>query len=213
MPQSVIAAKEPSASSGLLERRAWSKAFFEKVLGHHRSVPQSTTRLPPRLDASAFPPATPLNAFFAWNEARYLRDRRYVIACDIYRLLQRFEGETDVCLAHLASRPIMRWRFGRRIGVSPTSLRKARECIEQCRDSPVVAAARRLVHSLMTSIGAVDAALHAAVFQAFEDLARHVDLDRVARLRPSRKVVARPRREILIIKLGALGDFIQALGP
>ena len=45
----------------------------------------------------------------------------------------------------------------------------------------------------MTSIGAVDAALHAAVFQAFEDLARHVDLDRVARLRPSRKVVARPR--------------------
>jgi ADP-heptose:LPS heptosyltransferase len=65
----------------------------------------------------------------------------------------------------------------------------------------------------MASIGAVDPALHAAVFRAFEDLASHVDLDRVARLRPFRKLASRPPQKILIIKLGALGDFIQALGP
>jgi ADP-heptose:LPS heptosyltransferase len=76
-----------------------------------------------------------------------------------------------------------------------------------------VAAASRLVYSLKASIGAVNPALHAEVFRAFEDLASHVDLDRVARLRPSRKVAPRSPQEILIIKLGALGDFIQALGP
>ncbi len=176
-------------------------------------MPQSTAPLPPRLDASAFPADTPLNAFFAWNEARSLRDRRYVIARDIHRLLKSFEGETEVCLAHLACRPIIRWRFGQRIGLSLTSLRAVRELVEQCRRSPAVAAASRLVYSLMASIGAADPALHAAVFQAFEDLARYVDLDRVARFRSSRKVAARPPQEILIIKLGALGDFIQALGP
>jgi len=213
MPQSVIAAKERSASTGLLERHTRSRAFFCEVGGHHRSVPQSTAPLPPRLDASVFPADTPLNAFFAWNEARYLRDRRYVIARDIHRLLQRFAGEIEVCLAHLACRPIIRWRFGQRIGVSLASLRVARELVEQCRHSPAVAAASRLVCSLMASIGAVDPALHAAVFRGFEDLASHVDLERLARLRPSRKVAPRPPREILIIKLGALGDFIQALGP
>ena len=176
-------------------------------------MPQSTAPLPPRLDANAFPADTPLNAFFTWNEARCLRDRRYVIARDIHRLLQRFEGETDVCLAHLACRPVISWRFGQRIGVSPTSVRAARALVERCGCSSAVAAASRLVFSLKASIGAVDLALHAAVFRAFEDLARHVDLDRVARLRPSRNVASRPSREILIIKLGALGDFIQALGP
>ncbi len=52
------------------------------------------------------------------------------------------------------------------------------------------------------------------IFRAFEQLAEHVDLDDLARLRAQR---SRPRlsrrRRILIIKLGALGDFIQALGP
>jgi ADP-heptose:LPS heptosyltransferase len=169
--------------------------------------------LPPRLDASAFPAATPLNAFFAWNEARYLRDRRYVIACDIHRLLRKFEGEMDICLAHLTNLPIIRWRFGDRIGVFASRLREARERVEHCSGSPAVAAARRLVHSLKASIGSADVALHAAVFQAFENLARHVDLTMVARLRPSRELARRPSHEILIIKLGALGDFIQALGP
>jgi ADP-heptose:LPS heptosyltransferase len=197
----------------LLERHTRWQAFFCEVGGHHHSVPQSTAALPPRLDASAFPADTPLNAFFAWNEARCLHDRRYVIARDIHRLLQKFEGETEVCLAHLVCQPIIRWRFGQRIGLSLTSLRAARELVEQCRHSPAVAAASRLVYSLTASIGAADPALHAAVFRAFEDLAGQIDLNRVARLRSSRKVAARPPQEILIIKLGALGDFIQALGP
>jgi ADP-heptose:LPS heptosyltransferase len=213
MPQSVIIPKERSASSGLLERRTRSRAFFRGFGGHHRTVSQSIALLPPRLDASSFPAATPLNAFFAWNEARYLRDRRYYIARDIHRLLQKYEGETEICLAHLACRPTLRWCFGQRIGMSLTGLRAARELVDQCRHSPAVAAARRLVCSLMASIGAADPALHAEVFQAFEDLASHVDLDRVARLRPSRKMASRPSQKILIIKLGALGDFIQALGP
>jgi hypothetical protein len=55
--------------------------------------------------------------------------------------------------------------------------------------------------------------MHAAVFRAFEDLARHVDLDALARWRTRRKLISSRRREILIIKLGALGDFIQTLGP
>jgi ADP-heptose:LPS heptosyltransferase len=176
-------------------------------------VPWSTPLLPPRLAASAFPAATPLNAFFAWNEARFLRDRRYVVACDIYRLLRRFDGETDICLAHLTCRPVVRWRLGPRIGVSPTGLCAARELLSQSRRAPAVDAARHLIRSLTASIGSADTALHAAVFQAFEDLARYVDLDKVARLRSSQKLSPRRPQEILIIKLGALGDFIQALGP
>src|SRR5258708_29926480 len=90
-----------------------------------------TPPLPPRLDASAFPVATPLNAFFAWNEARYVRDRRYIIARDIYRLLQKFSGDTEICLAHLLGQPVSRWRFGLRVIGSATRLRAARAGIER----------------------------------------------------------------------------------
>jgi len=38
-------------------------------------------------------------------------------------------------------------------------------------------------------------------------------LDKVARLRTPREPALKPPRQVLIIKLGALGDFIQALGP
>jgi ADP-heptose:LPS heptosyltransferase len=176
-------------------------------------VLQSTAPLPPRLDASAFPAATPLNAFFAWNEARYLRDRRYIIARDIHRLLQNFAGEIEVCLAHLVYEPIIRWRWCGLIGISATGLRAGRKLVEQNSGSPAVQAARCLVRSLVASIGAADAALHAAVFRAFEDLAMHVDLNRLARLRLAQKLAARPSQAILVIKLGALGDFVQALGP
>ena len=121
MPQSVIAAKShlrhPACLNGTPDRRH-SSVKLVAIIVPCLSRPH---RCRARLDASAFPADTPLNAFFAWNEARYLRDRRYVIARDIHRLLQKFEGETEVCLAHLACRPIIRWRFGRRIGVSPTS--------------------------------------------------------------------------------------------
>src|SRR5215469_1047542 len=172
-----------------------------------------TVSLPPRLDACAFPKATPLRAFFAWNEARHVRDRRYVIACDIHRLLRRFQGEIGACLAHLSGQPIIRWRAGMRIGVLASRCFAAPELIETCHLAPAVAAARRLVEALLSSIGSKDIARHAAVFRAFEDLAGEVDLDALARLRPAPKLAARPSREILIIKLGALGDFIQALGP
>jgi ADP-heptose:LPS heptosyltransferase len=172
-----------------------------------------TTPLPTRLDASAFPVATPLNAFFAWNEARYVRDRRYIIACDIFRLLREFGGDTEICLAHLLGQPVIRRRFGQRVVVSATRLRAARAGIEGCQGSLAVAAARRLVDTLLASVGAADLAAHAAVFQAFEVLARQVDLEALAKLRPWREIDPLPRRQILIIKLGALGDFIQALGP
>ena len=169
--------------------------------------------LPPRLDASAFPVATPLNAFFAWNEARHPRDRRYAIARDIYSLLMRFNGDIEICLAHLVGRPVILWRFGHRLVVSATRLRGARAFVKGCQASPAVAAARRLVETLLASVGSADLATHAAVFQAFEDLGRHVDLEALARLCSHRKLAHSAPREILIIKLGALGDFIQALGP
>jgi ADP-heptose:LPS heptosyltransferase len=172
-----------------------------------------TAPLPPRLDASSFPAGTPLNAFFAWNESRYLRDRRYIIACDIHRLLQQFAGDIQACIAHLASMPVIRWRFGRRLAISAARLRTGLEFVKQAHASPAVAASRRLVDSLLASIGAADTALHAAVFRGFEDLAKYADLNRLARLRPASKAAQPSPREILIVKLGALGDFIQALGP
>jgi ADP-heptose:LPS heptosyltransferase len=170
-------------------------------------------RLPARLDASAFPPATPLNAFFAWNEARIVRDRRYIVARDIHRLLQRFDGETDICLAHLVSGPVILQRAIRRIIVSEPRLLEARKSIEGLRGTPAMIAAESLVDSLRASVGRADIAAHAEVFRAFEDLARQIDLEALARLLPSRKIAFPGAREILIIKLGALGDFIQVLGP
>jgi ADP-heptose:LPS heptosyltransferase len=174
---------------------------------------RSITSLPPRLGASAFPVGTPLNAFFAWNEARVLRDRRYIVARDICRLLQRFDGDIELCLAHLVNRPIVSWRWGEQMLVPASRLRDARNFVAGCQGSPAIAAARNLVDSLLASIGAYDHTAHAAVFRAFEDLARHIDLKPLARLRPSLKAAPVSPREILIIKLGALGDFIQALGP
>jgi ADP-heptose:LPS heptosyltransferase len=169
--------------------------------------------LPSRLGASVFPAGTPLNAFFAWNEARVIRDRRYIVARDIYRLLGEFDGDIAVCLAHLGGRSIIEWRWGQRVLVPASRLQSARRSVERCQGSPAVAAARNLVESLLASIGTDDFAAHATVFSAFEELARHVDLDAVARLRPSSRTVPPSPRQILIIKLGALGDFIQALGP
>jgi len=213
MTQPAPASKECSASSEILERRVPSRAFFEEHRAHCHSVPKPTRLLPHRLDARAFPAATPLNAFFAWNEARYRRDRRYIIACDIYSLLQAFDDETEICVAHLTCRPVMRWRFGRRVFASVSSLSEACDLARKSRGSPAAAAARRLVRSLTDSIGKADTTLHAAVFRAFEELAEQVDLASVARLRPPEKALPRPVQQILIIKLGALGDFIQALGP
>ena len=137
-----------------------------------------------QLNASAFPDATPLHAFFAWNEARRDTDRRYRVLCRLHRLLER--SGADRCMAYLAGE----------------------------RRPPVSAAARQLIDALPAAVGASDPAPHAAVFGAFEALAQHVDLDALARRHP-RPLARRSahRRQVLIIKLGALGDFIQALAP
>ncbi len=167
------------------------------------------------LSASAFPEGTPLNVFFAWNEARHLRDRRYIVACDIYRLVRRFGGETAIAIAHLTHEPVILWRHRERMVLSLSRARSGRVFVETSRQSPAVIAARHLVECLLAGIGAAEIAAHAAVFRAFEELAAYTDLGTLARLRPRRREAAAPARprEILIIKLGALGDFIQALGP
>ena len=173
---------------------------------------------PQSLCASDFPAGTPLNAFFAWNEARWLRDRRYTIARDLSYLYRRFEADETglaVCVCHIAVRPVVRWRFRSQILLSSAGLAQAIRMRRGCRDTPVGVSARRLVGSLLASIGATELEKHAAVFKAFEELSELVDLDALAALRP--RLVARPRsprkRNILVIKLSALGDFVQALGP
>ena len=172
-----------------------------------------TILLPARLGAKSFPPATPLNAFFAWNEARILRDRRYLVACDMYGLLKGLDGNLETCLAHLISEPVILRRSGGGIAVSRSRLSKARGAIEDAGDSPAVAAAQQLIERLLASIGAPEVSRHGAVFEAFEGLERYIDLAALAALRPSWKTPRPGPREILIIKLGALGDFIQVLGP
>jgi ADP-heptose:LPS heptosyltransferase len=169
--------------------------------------------LPLELRASAFPAGTPLNAFCAWNEARFERDRRHVVVSDIVWLLRRTGGDTEICLAHLAWQPLISRSFGRRRLVSETQLGAARGFVREFWELPAVAAARRLVESLSGSLGAEETGAHAAVFDAFEELSRYTDLKALARLRPAHKNPAERKREILVVKLGALGDFIQALGP
>lgn len=166
-----------------------------------------------RLNASQFPQKTPLRAFFEWNEARRNPDRRYVVACDLYSLLNGCGSET--CLAHLLGQlPGLR-RVGATIAVPRGASERARRAVAEAAGSPASAAARRLIEALSTAIGSSETALHAALFQSFEALSAHIDLAAVARLRPQRRKAASGIRHgnILIIKLGALGDFIQALGP
>ena len=171
-----------------------------------------TIAIPTPLDAGAFPDATPLYAFFAWNEARRAKDRRYIVACDIARLVHGLGN--DFCVAHLAGEPLRLRRSGRRILASAAAVERAREFVAAFAGSAAVAAAQRAIDALGAAVGAPDPAAHATIFRAFEQLAEHVDLDDLARLRAqrSRPQLSRQRR-ILLIKLGALGDFIQALGP
>ncbi len=176
-------------------------------------MPLPPIAAPPRLNARVFPEASPLRAFFRWNEARSAHDRRYTIACDIDRLLRRFGRE--ICVAHLAKSSVIRWRYGRHISVSAARVRAARRFGVGSGDAAAATAAERLVDALQAAIGAADPSAHAAVFQAFEELARHVDLAALAGIFPRhrRAAPAPSRAEILVIKLGALGDLVQALGP
>lgn len=170
------------------------------------------------LSAGDFPAGTPLNAFFAWNEARRRPDRRYTIACDLSYLYRRFKTDDTsltVCVSHIAIHPVIRWRFRSRILLSSVGLATATGMRRNSCDTPAVASAHRVVGSLLASIGAVELEKHAAVFKAFEEFSDFVDLDALAARRP--RLIARPRstarRKILVIKLSALGDFVQALGP
>jgi ADP-heptose:LPS heptosyltransferase len=173
---------------------------------------------PQSLRASDFPAGTPLNAFFAWNEARWLTDRRYTIARDLLYLYWRFkadEGGLAVCVCHIAVRPVIRWRFRSQILLSSAGLTHAMGMRRGWCDTPVAVSAQRLLECLLASIGAAELEKHAAAFNAFEELSQLVDLDALAAFRP--RLVARRRsprkRNILVIKLSALGDFVQALGP
>jgi ADP-heptose:LPS heptosyltransferase len=170
------------------------------------------------LRACDFPTGTPLSVFFAWNEARRRRDRRYTIACDLWSLYRRFDADGNaatICVCHLAIRPVIRWRSHSYIFLSSAALSKARALSPDLSEAPIVAAADRLVRSLFSSITAIEADTHAAVFKAFEELSRFVDLRALAARRPRRVTSSQLpiRRKILVIKLSALGDFIQALGP
>jgi len=173
---------------------------------------------PRPLRAGDFPAGTPLNAFFAWNEASERRDRRYTIACDLSYLYRRFkthEAGLTVSVSHIAIRPVIRLRFRSRILLSSAAVAAAVSLrLDPC-DPPAVESAHRVVSSLLASIGAADVEKHAAVFKAFEELSDLVDLDALAARRPrlvTRRQSSAPRK-ILVIKLSALGDFVQALGP
>jgi ADP-heptose:LPS heptosyltransferase len=160
--------------------------------------------------AGDFPDGTPLNHFFAWNERRWRRDRRDIIARDLYRLLDRFDPADAIerCVAHLVQIPAIGWRWRSWMGLRMAGPSEAPE-------GDAAAMARRLIEALRAARGTADPAIHAAVFQAFEALETLIDLDALARFRPrvrTAKALATPRR-ILVIKLSALGDFIQALGP
>ncbi|HEV2547142.1 MAG TPA: glycosyltransferase family 9 protein [Stellaceae bacterium] len=87
--------------------------------------------------------------------------------------------------------------------------------LERPEHGRAVEAAGRVVETFLASIGSSDVAAHAAVFRAFEALETVVDLSALIRFRPQwrRAPPPPPRRNVLVIKLSALGDFIQALGP
>lgn len=169
------------------------------------------------LRSSDFPNGTPLHHFFAWNEAARRRDRRYTIACDLYRLISAF-GDTptirQAAVAHLYSRPVINARSKTHIFVPNEPYAKAGGRPDDTSVS-AFAAAQQTVETLIASIGSSDIDLQAGFFVAFERLANEVDLDALALRRP-RVVPSRRRpspRRILILRLSALGDFVQALGP
>jgi ADP-heptose:LPS heptosyltransferase len=172
-----------------------------------------------QLRSSDFPVGTALNHFFAWNETARRRDRRYIIACDLYRLitaLGRNDAAHAAAVAHLALRPVIIARCGQHLLISndasPIDGNRGRDIGGP---APAFAAASQTVERLIASIGSSDAGAHAGLFAAFERLAREIELDALARRRRIRKPVRdrRAPQQIMVIRLSALGDFVQALGP
>jgi ADP-heptose:LPS heptosyltransferase len=163
------------------------------------------------LGAGDFPAGTPLCRFFAWNEAAGRKDRRYIIARDICTLFRAFgggEAAQAMCVAHLSRRPLVTLRLGGWVSLQLSAA-------DRTQDGAVLAAARELVERLLAAIGTADEAAHAAVFAAFEALSFEIDLDAMARRRPRLLPAKRSpvSRRILVIRLSALGDFVQSLGP
>jgi ADP-heptose:LPS heptosyltransferase len=170
------------------------------------------------LRSSNFPAGTPLNHFFAWNERAWRPDRRYIIACDLYRLLTALGNGADaqrMTVAHLALRPLIIARRGQRVLISDEA-----PPIDSLGGSDICGAtigtARQTIERLVAAVGSSDIDAHAALFAAFEQLSREIDLDALARAQPSllKPALRRSRLlRILIIRLSALGDFVQCLGP
>lgn len=207
-----------------------------------------------------FPAGTPLNHFFAWNENAQRRDRRYVIACDLYHLITALGNDSahQAAIAHLSMEPVVLARRGHEVLVRTSALSTAPVLVKtksatspasssRRRSGPTAAvgtglrrdedagdvaegrystgrgdfdetsaaAAQQIVAALLDSVGSASIDKHAALFAAFERLAEEIDLAALARRRP-RLIRSQRRsspRRILIIRLSALGDFIQALGP
>ncbi len=103
----------------------------------------TVTIAPLSLSAGAFPEATPLNVFLAWNEGRYAKDRRYRIIRDIHRMLHNFGSE--ICLAHLAGQRIALRRSGGRIVVAPAAQALARRCLTESIGTPRMVAAQQVI--------------------------------------------------------------------
>ncbi len=165
------------------------------------------------LQASDFPCGTPLNHFFAWNERVRRRDRRYVIACDIYRLVTALGGDRaahSAAASHLVCRPVIVARRG-------DSLLLARDAQPPggAAPAPALATANETIAALFAAIGSASISAHAALFATFERLEDQIDLTALAERRP--RLIASQRRvqphRILVLRLSALGDFVQALGP
>jgi ADP-heptose:LPS heptosyltransferase len=130
------------------------------------------------LTSADFPAGTPLNAFFAWNEAGRRQDRRYQALRRVWPL------EREQAVAYLVG------------STAPTERQTA---------------AGRVLVALDAAIGAPESERQIELFQALEALEDHIDLAALPAHRASKRRGG-PQR-ILVIKLSALGDFIQALGP
>src|SRR3984893_17204171 len=107
-------------------------------------TPGTWRRVTP-LKPGDFPAGTPLHHFCAWNQAARRPDRRYVIAGDIQTLLREFGGgdrARELCVTHLARRPLILARLGGRVLLS-----RAAHSPVSFSDSPAgsPAAARQLV--------------------------------------------------------------------
>ena len=169
------------------------------------------------LQADNFPPGTPLRHFFAWNEKRRRPDPRFVIARDLYHLITACGRDQDAlgtAVGHLSGCPVIVARRGHDLLIGDGPPPMAAASIPGA-DNPASQAARDVVTQLLAAVGASDAAAHAGFFAALDRLAEVVDLHALARRRPRLSPSRRrpPPRRILVIRLSALGDFVQALGP